>query len=306
MSIFSDVEQRSEPSLSWSKETNAFNTSELRHQYGVTNFPQAPRLRGLLDLDGQKLFSDIRNLSQNWTPSFGDYDADFDTHDYNWFRQSTFPWATRQVIRWSDALVNAPFCFFCSSAVPVSSLSIGEPFQTEVNIVQSALFNDILNTTESPALALQAQMTTLMRMAYYDWLPQFSAATESFALFSRPSLAPYRHTGYWVVIVVLAVHSILIAWTTLLFCKRTQYSNLDDAWQAIAQVASSRPVAERLVTVDESSGGMKAALSTIGKTPYRLGEQSSIEAEQRTIALVPTDGSERSSLQKRTTFHGTS
>jgi len=61
---------------------------------------------------------------------------------------------------------------------------------TEVDIIKASVFNDVLEDTNSPARALQTQLTSLIRMAYYSWLPLFDAKAEVTAASFVTPLAP--------------------------------------------------------------------------------------------------------------------
>ena len=196
----------------------------------------------------------------------------------------------------------------------MSTSSDEEPFRIDVNPVQTALFNDILSVSfngsqegDLPHLALQAQLTNLMRMAYYDWLPQFSAQAEASAISFHPSLAPWTRRGYWIVVICLLTQSIALACIVVLFCSQTRYSQLNDAWQAIAQVANSREVAEKLAMVSTgTSTEMKQALLIDGRDPksrYKLSERIYAGGEKVVTALVPASEDPGMDIMRRRTAY---
>jgi hypothetical protein len=275
-------------------QSNSFDTTQVRKQLGAMRNRLNPQDRGILRLDGETLLRDIRSLSQKWTPSWGDYDGDFDDHDYNWFHKATYPWLIRQVLSYPN--LNAPFCFLCANKVGKTTAAKNDSVtQTSVNVVQTALFNDIIGNTDSPALALQAQLTTLLRMAYYDWLPQFNANSGFSSLSFQSSLVPSGHKGYYSVMSIIILHFFIIAMISLSFFMQTKHSLLDNAWQTILQVAQSPRTAEVLSTMDTDKldHEVRQALNGKDKIKCRLGVADGNGA----ITLIPVSTEKMDGLE---------
>jgi hypothetical protein len=130
-------------------------------------------------------------------------------------------------------------CTNCSRNIegPVS-FSTGNRI-LDMNIVQATLFENILTDTGDPSLALQAQLTSLLRMAYYDWVPLFDwNSTQTTTSFVDRQL-PASQTGLWIIVGFLAAHFVLVTGVLVWFCRSTKFTLLDNAWQVVAQIHSS-------------------------------------------------------------------
>lgn len=92
------------------------------------------------------------------------------------------------------------------------------PFQI-VDSLLTQVFNDVLNTTDSPALASQALRTLLYRITYYDQLSAFNPAADE-ATITRFDLvqAPQER---WVII---GANLLLFVLVTSLFLYTTSSS----------------------------------------------------------------------------------
>ena len=112
-----------------------------------------------------------------------------------------------------------------------------DPF-TFLSSLQSDLFVDVLKETRNPALAMQSLLTSLTRMAYYEWLPTFNVKQDLKIKSFKSCQVPQSHRGFTIVMTTLLIHHILFAIVALLFFKKTRYSMLNNAWQAISQVTS--------------------------------------------------------------------
>lgn len=122
------------------------------------------------------------------------------------------------------------------------------PFQV-VNSLLTQVFNDVLNTTDSPALAFQALRTLLYRSAYYDHLSAFSPAADE-ATITRFNLVrvPQERWGLITVIVIIGANLLLFVLTTCLFLSTTSSSFIENAWHTVAQISQSdeaRPLLEK-------------------------------------------------------------
>lgn len=101
------------------------------------------------------------------------------------------------------------------------------------------LINDILADTDSPTLAWQAFRTSMMSTAYYDWQPR--------SYYSEPALitsvvswqVPIGRKGLWAVLINIALHLLLVSVTFVWFVLATQYSLLNNPWQAVSQLKAT-------------------------------------------------------------------
>jgi hypothetical protein len=107
-----------------------------------------------------------------------------------------------------------------------------------VHPAQVALFQDILRSTQNPAVALQAALTVLFSVRYYESFYAFAEAAPGTFTYSVLSTAPIRWTGFIIVAVTIAIHLVLQVVGFTLFLTSTKYSDIGNCWKAIAQVVS--------------------------------------------------------------------
>ena len=107
-----------------------------------------------------------------------------------------------------------------------------------INMEYSAVFLDILKDTQSPALAIQAFLTTLIGMSYYDSIVQFDYEASGTIVLNTSVLKPTGWKYFIIVLAVTIIHLFLVALVMILFVMRSKYSLIGSAWSAIAQVRS--------------------------------------------------------------------
>jgi hypothetical protein len=102
--------------------------------------------------------------------------------------------------------------------------------------VLNAIFTDIMDETGNPALAWQALMTSVLRNAYYDWLPAFTVRGDITTTHMVLRQRPVRRIGFYIVMSVLAAHIILVIVVCVWFYSATRYTVLGDVWQVVKQL----------------------------------------------------------------------
>ncbi|RMJ18958.1 hypothetical protein CDV36_001350 [Fusarium kuroshium] len=102
----------------------------------------------------------------------------------------------------------------------------------------AAVFQEIIQETQEPALAVQALMTRLYQMAYYDWLQSYDIEYAVGTIHAINALIPARWNGLGIVLGLVCLHLVLLLVTILLFATRTKSSMLGNAWQAVSQMVS--------------------------------------------------------------------
>jgi len=102
--------------------------------------------------------------------------------------------------------------------------------------VLNAIFTDIMDETGNPALAWQALVTSVLRNAYYDWLPAFTVRGNITTTHMVPCQRPVRRLGFYIVMAVLAAHLILVVAVCMWFYSATRYTVLGDVWQVVEQL----------------------------------------------------------------------
>ncbi|KAF2818919.1 hypothetical protein CC86DRAFT_152529 [Ophiobolus disseminans] len=124
------------------------------------------------------------------------------------------------------------------SALMVSESIGSSKRDSVVHPAHVALFQDILRTTQNPALAMQALLTVLFSVRYYETFYAFALSAPGTFTYSVLASAPVRWTGFTIVVVILGVHLMLQVVVIAIFLVCTEHSDIGDSWKAIAQVVS--------------------------------------------------------------------
>lgn len=107
----------------------------------------------------------------------------------------------------------------------------------------TSLFQDTLNQTQSPAVALQALLTRICQMVYYETLPRLNESGLAESAFSHVAVLPTRWTGFGVGMGLLLTHWVVVLVVGGLFARYTRHSLLRNYWQAVSQMYSNETVA---------------------------------------------------------------
>ena len=228
-----------EPSLRWNVITGEYSNEGVRDFLGaVPGRRRDPQDRGLLRLQPQS----------NWSTADADGALGVETVNYVW---------TAVQPRSTPVLLN-----LVRTAPQEAELVL--PHRGHVG-----LFQDVLaNTGGNAALAMQALFTTLMQMAYHDYVAEYDVGGPAAVRVSRAVIIPLQWKGFVGFCAVVAAHLVLVFAVAALFLARTATSLLGNAWQAVGQVVEATEgevlVAARERTDDEvheylrSRGGMEA------------------------------------------------
>lgn len=206
-----------EPQLDWDTTTSRYLSSTVRKQLGVLpGDHMSLEDRGVLGLPGSFL--------EPQPPS--DFLSSRLTSETIYLERML-----SQVDRYYATIA---MCFYgCRARTSKNNYWLVEvPHRTQIS-----LFQDILTTTQSPAQALLAQYFTLHQMAYYDSFPEFGQPANATTGFSVAVTMPVSWNGLTAVLVILAVHVLCVAGSTLILIRTTRLSLLGNSWQAISQVA---------------------------------------------------------------------
>lgn len=123
----------------------------------------------------------------------------------------------------------------------VSMLSDGRPSITLKDgdgAYLADIFQHTLRATENPALALQAMLTVLSQMLYYEALPKIIPGRAASTAFSSVVLVPARWSGFIGTAVILATHLAIVLIVTTAFLTYTSTSMLGNFWQGVSQVVT--------------------------------------------------------------------
>ncbi|KAF4946786.1 hypothetical protein FGADI_10990 [Fusarium gaditjirri] len=105
------------------------------------------------------------------------------------------------------------------------------------NLAHISLFQSIIQETEDPAMSIQALMTRLYQMVYYNWLEEYDLKYPVNTIHTEDRLIPTRWAGLITVLVLVAVHLGLAVSTVFLFVLKTKASALGNTWHTLAQTA---------------------------------------------------------------------
>ena len=210
--------------MSWIAESKTYNTSTVRRMLDTSSQDLTPRQRGILSLHPP--------ADGNWTTrKITDSGSDY---------------VTDPVIKGLRKLINPMMNTGYGGQLDRGwgATAAFTPFSTNngVHKTHAALFQDVIKSTGSPALAFQAFFTIIMQMTYYDLLPQFDIASNATYSASQRVEVPNQWVGFGAVMGLLVLHAVLIVTAVILFLSKTDHSLLGNAWQAVAQVSSSDTV----------------------------------------------------------------
>ncbi|UKZ76144.1 hypothetical protein TrVFT333_003840 [Trichoderma virens FT-333] len=126
----------------------------------------------------------------------------------------------------------------------------GNAYPTHVD-----LFQDTLITTASPALAVQALLTRICQMAYYEKLVQLSSPAAAMTAFSLTATIPVQWTGFALGTMLIVIHLAIMIVVFVQFVRLTEMSFIGSYWQTVAQVVSNetRPILDEADRMDDGA-----------------------------------------------------
>ncbi|KAK8067746.1 hypothetical protein PG996_006858 [Apiospora saccharicola] len=202
----------SEPKVGWIRDagdmgwsSGSHNTSDIRHQLGVTAEHASLDSRGILSLDPEGPFSE---------PIYNSDYAGFGILNHK-----------SKVL----ALLH-----------PLDTPNGDGVIYYRADDIHTAIFQDILNTTSNPAFALQALSTMMNQMQIFKTAYQWTYGYPATYVFSGEFSIPKRYSGLLIVASLIAAHVALTGATIAMFLLRTRATLLGNAWQSVAQVVSDR------------------------------------------------------------------
>jgi hypothetical protein len=104
---------------------------------------------------------------------------------------------------------------------------------------QYSLLEQMARMTLNPALALQAYLSNLCAMAYYDHIVMFDTSAPSMQTQMMQVTRPIGWSGYIAVLGVLFCHLLLVLVTIVSFWISGRHSRVGDAWAAVSQLLSA-------------------------------------------------------------------
>jgi hypothetical protein len=187
------------------------------------------------------------------------------------------------------------FCSFCEThGTTINGLG---PILTTV-------INDTILEMDSPARAMQAYKTGVMRAVYYENLIGLRSTTSVRITLFKPALLPRSFKGYCVVIGILFVHLLLFFVIATIF-SRTRCSILGNSWLVIAQLANSshmRDILQYAVIATDKDVKQRIRSNNIqmcgGSSPHGFTYECVINEDH--LTLVRKDQRELSDDQEKT------
>lgn len=197
------------------------DTRVIRNQLGATKNKMTLEQRGIWNLSNTSIFQRITQLQNTW--EIPDKITDVIT-----FNSLTYPWVISMVMSGTSTVTLCPKCSHDS--------------QRQGSNILIQVFGDVIADTDSPALALQAILTIVLRAAYYDWLQLLNNNSSTKTVTFQQALIPLHHTGLCAVISILATLLVLCWIITFAFFAWTSKTLLNNSWQSVAQLSNSEEV----------------------------------------------------------------
>jgi hypothetical protein len=207
-----------EPTVPWSRALNSYDTASTRYQLGAELESPSPQDRGLLTLNERRDWQEIDGnaiLDDAYSINYANYFVDM---------------ANSMPLQYDSGLGVTSASNIILSNHTLSSNPAHE--------VHTALIQDTLRLTKSPAIALQALLTRVCQMIYYDRLGRAPVIGSATTGFSTGVLIPVRWIGFVGTVIIISTHVCVILITTLLFAGYAGKSELGNTWQALAHVAT--------------------------------------------------------------------
>jgi len=265
--LASSKTNRTEPSWEFDPEQRRFVTGGIRKQLGASAHNLTFQDRGILSIETTPL--EMRQQAKALVPFNGS--LKYLTNAF------TAPIANTYLAKFS-----AFFCPTCNAtAAQLDHIVLVHP-------QQATTFQDILLDTGRPALALQAHLTTLVRMVYYDNLPMFDYPGNQTLDFFVPILLPTTHLGLVGVIMVLLIQQVAVLIIVLRFMSSEHSTLLGNAWQAVSQLCSDEASDILRDATQATDGDVKHQLKAAGKRFHQVVLAKSTDGDRIEITRAET------------------
>ncbi|KAG4263622.1 hypothetical protein FPRO03_09929 [Fusarium proliferatum] len=225
-----------EPDYLFNKSSNEYNTSAILRQLGAIgqrDRAMASR-RQILKISPSMLNKSLQGRVRS--PTTGRTAED---ETGNWLSGMAFP--------------DLAICSSCDYVTSQGSKSV------TVSPLMWQIFNDIINTTNSPALAIETLATLVWRMAYYDHVTSYSKAVQPAEITTFDLVqAPARKWGFVTLMAIITGNMIIFLVMAFIFLCHTESSFLENAWHTVAQISQSddvRPILEKATLASDQDIG---------------------------------------------------
>ncbi|KAF6812412.1 hypothetical protein CPLU01_14896, partial [Colletotrichum plurivorum] len=218
----------SEPVMTWlatpeEEIRGSLDTLEIRHQLGVTHGSSSLEDRGILSLELAASLLTAEDVFNRPVEPY-EYSPSIDVGLYS---------------------VNEgrPVVFDQVSSIDPDVWTVPHELHT-------AIFLNILDSTNNPAKALQALSTILNHMQAFDRSTTWTAEQPASYIMSREVSIPAGRDGLLAIVVLVAVQHVVMAIVVALFLSRTRATLLGNSWQSVAQIISPETL-EVLLQADD-------------------------------------------------------
>ncbi|PVH84381.1 hypothetical protein DL98DRAFT_611049 [Cadophora sp. DSE1049] len=120
---------------------------------------------------------------------------------------------------------------------------------TSISAALGSIFQSSIRASGSTAKALQAILTIVNMMQYYERLQQFDVSATTHTTFMEQQLQPVHRSGLIIVTISLILHLSLVAIIVTVFISSTKLSFVGHSWYTVAQLQSDN----LLPILDEAS-----------------------------------------------------
>ena len=229
--------ERPEPPNKFNPGEEMFDVQDLRRQLGAPAAPLSLRTRGLLALSSvDSIRAVVDESSDQWKEycaSAPEIERDgVRSWDPNIYKRSTYSWVKEM------ALSNTQPIALCTGNCIVNETAVRS------GRVLAWMLDETIQETGSPALAMRAVLTQLLREAYYTWLLTMDHTSQlEVAAVERVS-APRASIGFWAVATFVFMHLLGCLMTFWMFADSTERGFLGNAWQMAAEVLDHKDVKE--------------------------------------------------------------
>lgn len=258
--------------------SSGYNTQALRRQLGATLAPDTFSERGILTLEPRSEWTALNETKFNLVNDTRGKSG----QDTPWYFADTLTTAL-------PFQLNDSFVFISNTApglrVPSEGVMFAHGYHVDV-------FQDTLNDTKSPALALQAVLTRMTQMMYYDRIGQFDDLRTADTSFATTTFLPVRWKGFVGAMAIIATHLAIVITITILFLKVTEHSHIGGYWQAISQV-----VTEDTIPILEHRDSMRdkeiKGCAKDGSLPVNIKQHGILRRREDgrvALSLIPSRG----------------
>ncbi|PHH91339.1 hypothetical protein CDD83_854 [Cordyceps sp. RAO-2017] len=126
--------------------------------------------------------------------------------------------------------------------------------ESRPDMALAIIYNDTLQATQSPALAMQALLMGVYQAEYYTALMTEREQATAWISFAVTASMPMRWTGFIAAGALIITHLNIVVIVAILYLRLTSNSLIGNAWQAVSQVTShdTCPMLEKADTTKDS------------------------------------------------------